>query len=183
VLPEFTARAVSTEVIEHLERRRPEIAADPDKVRAETDAILEQKRKVYAGYELPAAYMDALVKEVTATVPERWRVGALAYTRLESRGFELWRGGDVIARLTYLFAGLTLGGIIVALPFIPIWEKWFPFALAVAAFWLPDAQTFWLRRRYARQLGQIVANVERAQPALDEHITVADLLPPEGGTS
>ncbi len=174
---------MSTEVIEHLERRRPEIAADAARVRAETEEVLARKRQLYVGYELPVPYIDALAKEILATVPERWRHAAIEYTKLEEHGFDLWRGGDVVARVTYLFAGLALGGLCVELPFIPIWEKWFPFALAIAAFWLPDVQTAWLKRRYARRLGNIVASMDRAQLALDEHITVQDLLPPAGGTS
>jgi hypothetical protein len=107
---------------------------------------------------------------------------AAAYTDLEGRGFGIWRGGDLVARLAYVFAGLTLGGLCVALPFIPIWEKWFPFALSIAGYFLPDAQVRWQRRRYARQLGDVVRDFAALQPRLEAAVKLTDLLgePPAG---
>ena len=82
-----------------------------------------------------------------------------------------------------MFAGLALGGLCVALPFIPIWEKWFPFALAAAGWWLPDAQSAWHRRRYARRLGAIVKDMGARQRAIEARVTLADLLPSDEGRS
>jgi len=178
VLPEFSARVVAMQVIEHLERRRPAIAGDPEAIKTEVDHALAPVRKAYADVELPRSYLDALATEMTETLPARWRALAEPFTRLEQRGFGLWRGGDVPARLAFVLAGLILGGLIVAAPFIPIWEKWFPFVLAVAAWWLPDLQVRWHKRRYARDLGALVATLDRAQPALDQHVTITELLPP-----
>jgi hypothetical protein len=183
MMSEFSARAVSIQVLEHLERRRPAIVADEERVRAEIKDALVPLRKAYAETELPASYIDAVEKEVTATLPARWRAVAAPFTRLEQQGFGLWRGGDPIARLTFVLGGLILGGLIVWAPFIPIWEKWFPFVIAVLAWWLPDVQTRWHKRRYARELGAIVSTMERAQPALDQHITITELLPPAQGSS
>jgi hypothetical protein len=140
-------------------------------------------RRSYAETELPGGYIDALERELTATVPARWRAVAEPFTRLEQAGFRLWRGGDPIARLSYVLIGLVLGGLIVWAPFIPIWEKWFPFVLALLAWFIPDVQTRWHKRRYARELGAIVTMMERAQPALDQHVTITDLLPPAQGSS
>ncbi len=166
------------QVIEHLERRRPAIASDPDAIVAEVKHALAPVRKAYADYELPGSYLDALEAEMVESLPARWRGLAEPFTRLEAQGFHLWRGGDIPARLTYVLLGLVVGGLIVWAPFIPIWEKWFPFALAVLAWWLPDVQVRWHKRRYARELGALVSTLERAQPALDQHVTVTELLPP-----
>ena len=76
-----------------------------------------------------------------------------------------------MARVTYVLSGLALGGLMVWAPFIPIWEKWFPFVLALAAFFLPDAQLAFHRRRYARALGDIALTLAGAQPVLDAHLT------------
>ncbi len=181
MLPEFSARAVSIQVLEHLERRRPDIVADEARVRAEVGEALVPVRKAYVEYDLPRSYLEALEKELSAALPARWRAVAEPFTRLEQAGFRLWRGGDPIARLTFVLAGLVLGGLIVWAPFIPIWEKWFPFLLAVLAWFLPDVQARWYKRRYSRELGAIVSTMERAQPALDQHVTVAELLPPAQG--
>jgi len=182
MLSEFSARAVTLQVLEHLERRRPAIVGDEARIRQEIADVLVPLRRTYAEYELPMSYMDALDKEVTATLPVRWRAAAEPFTRLEQKGFGVWRGGDPVARLTYVLLGLIIGGLIVWAPFIPIWEKWFPFAVAVLAWWLPDVQARWHKRRYARELGAIAATMDRAQPELDQHITVTDLLPPARGT-
>jgi hypothetical protein len=79
--------------------------------------------------------------------------------------------------VAYVFLGLLVGGLCVKLPFIPIWEKWFPFALAGAAWWLPDAQAAWHRRRYARRLGAIVSDVGSRQRALEAKVSLAELMP------
>jgi hypothetical protein len=178
VLPEFSARAVSMQVIEHLERRRPGIAGHPAAVTAEVKSALGSVRRAYVDSDLPRSYIDALETELVETLPARWDAIADPYTKLENTKFALWRGGDVVARLTYVFVGLVLGGLVVEAPFIPIYEKWFPFLLSVLAWWLPDAQVRWQKRRYAKELGQIVAALDRAQPALDQRVTLAELLPP-----
>jgi hypothetical protein len=179
VVPEFSARTVTLGVIEHLERRRPAIVGSVEAVTAEVEHALEPVRTAYGELDLPRAYIDALAEEVQAALPARWHAAATRFTRLESSSFGLWRGGDVVARLTYVFVGLAIGILVLRAPFIPIWEKWFPFVLAIAAWWLPDLQVRHKRRGYERELGAIVAIMERAQPALDARITLAALMPPE----
>ena len=175
---EFSAREVALEVLEHLEARRGDIASDPARVKAEVGAALAPIRERYRETELPPAYFAALEGEVEHGVPERWQKLAREFTARERAQFGLWRGGDPVARLTYVFIGLVLGGLMVEAPFIPIWEKWFPFALAIGAFFLPDLQTLWHKRRYARALGDIAVTLGRAQPLLDEKFTQDVLLPP-----
>lgn len=170
-------------VIEHLERRRPAIVGDAATVAAEVEHALVPVRKAYAELDMPRSYIEALEEEIKAALPARWLGVAAPFTKLESSRFGLWRGGDVVARLTYVFAGLLIGVLCLRLPFIPIWEKWFPFALAFGAWWLPDLQTRHAKRRYERELGSIVESLERAQPALDARISLAELLPPQDSKS
>ena len=174
--PDFSARAVAFDVLSHLERRRQAIAGDEALVRGETTLILDEQRAAYVESGLPAHYFDALYKEILDVVPAAWRAEAEPFTALEKRSFGLWRGGDPVARIAYVFAGLVVGGLCVELPFIPIWEKWFPFLLAIAAFWLPDLQVTWARRRYANSIGRLVAQIASAQPRLDAQVTVDELL-------
>jgi hypothetical protein len=181
VSPEFSAERVALEVLEHLERRRLTIVHDEALVRAEVFEALVPIKKAYQEAELPMAYYDALAEEIVETVPSAWRARAVAFTDGEKREFGLWRGGDPVARITYVFVALALGGLCVELPFIPIWEKWFPFVLAIAAWWLPTAQLAWHRRKYARALGGIALELASAQPRLDGTVSMAELLlPPKG---
>lgn len=179
MLTEFSARAVALQVVEHLERRRQAIATHPAAIAEEVKNAMVPVRKAYLDYELPRGYLDALETELVETLPSQWRAVAEPYTRLEGMRFRLWRGGDVIARIVYVFLGLVIGGLAVEAPFIPIWEKWFPFVLAVLAWWLPDVQIRFHKRRYARELGAIVAALERAQPALDQNMTIGELSSPD----
>jgi len=179
LLAEYSAQAVAAELLGHLERHRAAIVADDAKVRGETRVALARVERAYRDAELPATYLGALVAELESALPEQWRALAAPFTELERGGFGIWRGGDLVSRVVYVFAGLAIGGLCVAAPFIPIWEKWFPFALAAGGWWLPDAQVWFHRRRYARRLGQLVRQMGGAQAALDRVVTVADLLPPD----
>jgi hypothetical protein len=167
-------------VLTALERRREAIAADDTAVRAELETALAPLRAQYEESALPPSYFAALEEEVRQTLPERWRGPAAEFTALERRQFGSWRGGDVYARVVYVFAGLTVGGLCVALPFIPIWEKWFPFLVAGVSWWLPDLQALWHRRRYARQLGRLVGSVAERQPAMEARVSLKELASSEG---
>jgi hypothetical protein len=175
VTDEFAARRVATEVIAHLELRRAEIIGHEAIVRAEVEHALVPIRDAYRESGLPAPYFAALEKELREILPARWRAAATAFTSLEQRSFGSWRGGDVYARVVYVFVGLVVGSLCVAAPFIPIWEKWFPFAVAAGGWWLPDAQAAWHRRRYARRLGQLVQDVGSRQRALEAAVTLKEL--------
>ena len=182
MLPEFSADAVTREVLARLERKRAALAGDAAATEAEVTAELALARARYSEEALPPPYFEALARELGPGIGPRWRRVAAAYTALEGRGFGIWRGGDLVARIAYVFAGLALGGLCVELPFIPIWEKWFPFALAVAGYFLPDGQLRWQRHRYARQLGDIVRDFSALQPRLEQAVKLTDLLgePPPG---
>ncbi|HVR03360.1 MAG TPA: hypothetical protein VMT47_14580 [Polyangia bacterium] len=177
---EFAISKVAVDVVAHLERHREIAVRDEATTAREVEAALEPIRAAYRESELPQAYFAALEAELRGALPAAWRAVAVPFTALEGRGFGRWRGGDLSARLIYVLGGLTLGGLIVWLPFIPIWEKWVPFALAIAGWWLPDAQVAWHRRRYGRELGRIVRRLEASQKALEARVPMSELLPPRG---
>jgi hypothetical protein len=159
-----------------LERRRPAIVQDDEAIRAEVRAALSPVRREYGEHDLPKRYLDALERELLATIPARWRRSAEPFTTEEAQGFGIWRGGDIFARLTYLGVSAAIGFFIVWAPFIPIWEKWLPFAMAGASWFLPDLQVRFKRRRYARELGEIVLQMDLAQRQIERQITSDDIL-------
>jgi hypothetical protein len=177
---EFGIGKVAADVLVQLERHREAVVRDERATSRALEVALRPIRAAYFESELPRAYFAALEHELRASLPAAWRAVAVPFTALEARGFGRWRGGDLGARLAYVLGGLTLGGLIVWLPFIPIWEKWLPFALAVGGWWLPDAQVAWHRRRYGRELGRIVRRLEGAQAALEASVPMTELLPPRG---
>ncbi len=178
---EFSAAKVTLQVLEHLERIRARIVGDEALVLAEVKEALVPIRKAYEESQLPLPYYEGLEQEIVGFVPGEWRSVALGYTGKEQREFGLWRGGDPVARITYVFVGLLIGGLCVELPFIPIWEKWFPFLLAFSAWWLPNAQVAFHKRRYARALGGISVKMAKLQPQLEGRVRMEDLLLPEKG--
>jgi hypothetical protein len=179
---EFAAAKVAGDVIAELERQREAIAKSPTATHHAVVMALEPVRAAYRESQLPPAYFRALEAELIQTLPTAWLTIAKPFTALEARNFGRWRGGDLTARLTYVFGGLILGGLILKAPFIPIWEKWVPFAMAIAGWWLPDAQAAWHRRRYGRELGRIIQRLEERQPALEARVPMSELLPPGGGS-
>ena len=84
-------------------------------------------------------------------------------TELERNNFGIWRGGDLAARFTFALIGLLIGSIIIALPFIPIFEDMFAFALMAAGFLYPDLKRFMFERRYMKVLNRLVADSARYQ--------------------
>jgi len=179
---EFAVKKVAADVLAQLERHRQAAVRDEATTAREVAAALEPVRRAYGDSQLPAVYFDGLEGELKSTLPAAWRAIAVPFTELEARRFGSWRGGDLGARLTYVFAGLVLGGLLVWLPFIPIWEKWVPFAMGVGGWWLPDAQAAWHRRRYGRELGEIARRAAAAQPALEARVSMSELLPPDSGS-
>jgi hypothetical protein len=176
---DFAIGQVALEVLAHLERHREAAVRDEGATASAVETALEPIRVAYRESELPAAYFAALEGELRAALPAAWRAVAVPFTALEARGFGRWRGGDLGARLAYVLGGLALGGLVVWLPFIPIWEKWVPFALGAGAWWLPDAQAAWHRRRYGRELGGIARRFEASQRALEARVPMSELLPTE----
>ena len=176
VLDEFSCEAAAFTALRTLEARRSELVEKPAMVTAAVETALEPLRESYRTSELPPGYFDAVENEVKSHLPALWQEIAKPFSAREREDFGIWRRGDVVARLAYVFGGLTLGSLIVWAPFIPIWEKWFPFALAIGAWWLPSAQRFWHRRRYARELGVMAQGFAVAQPRLDGLLTADEHL-------
>ncbi len=169
----FSAQAVTTEVLWHLERRRATLASDSEATATQVQVALAQIERSYVELELPRAYFTALAAEITSVVPKRWLKAAQVFATVEERNYGVWRSGDLLSRLAYVGGGLLLGAVVVAVPFIPIWWKGFPLLLAAAGYFLPDAQVRLQKRRYAAELGDIARDVGAAQLALDRHMADA----------
>src|SRR3954469_1150401 len=72
-------------------------------------------------------YWSQLEREVLATALPQYVPDALEQNRLERTRYDLWRQGDPAARALFGLLGLVLGGLIIAAPFIPIFEDTFAF--------------------------------------------------------
>jgi hypothetical protein len=159
---EFDFAHVVYAVLEECEHRRRSI--DPDDAKAfehELFAIARTKlahiKAAYDDVGGSASYWSQLETEVMHTALPQYADAAREMTLNEERGFGLWRRGDLAARLVFALAGLVIGGIIIAIPFIPIFENMFAFALTVGGFLYPDIVRFTAERKHAKVLNRLIA--------------------------
>lgn len=139
----------------------------PDQDRARLMAIAEEKlgqvEESYREAGGTPSYWQALRKEVLENSMPQYIEGAVEQNRLERNGYGVWRRGDPAARVTIGLAGLILGGLIVAAPFIPIWEDTFAFLLALSGFFYPEIKRLYFEYRHTRLLNRLVVEAEKYQ--------------------
>jgi hypothetical protein len=147
---------------EHHRRSFDETEFDAE-MRTCANGKLAEIKGTYDEFGGSEAYWEALEKEVGEVVLPQYIAAARDLTDQERNGFFIWRGGDLGARFAFALAGLVIGSIIIALPFIPIFEDMFAFALTAAGFLYPDLKRFMMERRYTKVLNRIVADSARYQ--------------------
>jgi hypothetical protein len=108
-------------------------------------------------------YWEELEREVLETSLPAYIPEAIEQTRLEKSGYGVWRRGDAAARALFTLGGLVLGGLIVAAPFIPIWEDAFAFILAVGGLLYPEIKQLVADFRHSRLLNRTIADAEKYQ--------------------
>jgi hypothetical protein len=189
MVPEkYRLAAVGRFLLEAFERRRPGLTAwSPeveDALRTEAEAALVEMEKQCkeVGVDDPAYWQKAR-DAVEAVVIPRYAQLAKQELALAAQGYHLWRGGDLVARMAFAGSGLVLGALAVAIPWIPITEKWVPWALFVGGPLLPDAQLWFFGWRHRRRLQQVVDDLAEADRAVDTYRPLAELERVLEGTS
>ena len=109
------------------------------------------------------SYWEALEREVLEVSLPAYIPDAIEQTRLERSGYDVWRKGDATARVVFALGGLTLGGLIVMAPFIPVWEDAFAFVLAVGGLLYPEVKQLVADFRHNRLLNQRINEAEKYQ--------------------
>lgn len=126
-------------------------------------AKLAQIHDSYADAGGTPSYWTALEREVLETTMPQYIAIAREQNRLEKNNYELWRGGDLVSRAAMALGALAIGGLIVALPFIPIFEDAFAFFLALMAWFYPELKRMMFEHRHARALNGLIVNAETYQ--------------------
>ena len=140
--PEYDFGTVVFALLQECEHRRrsfDDVAAGVRDCAKEKLAAIQRAYRDIGGAQ---PYWDALEKEVLKTVVPQYTAAAKQMNALEGSGFGVWRGGDLPARLLFALLGLIIGSIIIAIPFIPIVENAFAFALTAGGFVYPDIRRF-----------------------------------------
>src|SRR5207237_10608560 len=115
-------------------------------------------------------------REVGTSVPLPRYLGlAKAENAAAANDSGLWRGGDLIARGAFALFGLGLGALLVRIPWIPIYEKWVPWALFVLGPFLPDAYLWWYRRKHEKKLEKLVEDLGREGETLDAYRPLSEV--------
>jgi len=163
--PEYDFGSVVFVVLEECEHRRR--GFDDQQLKshllAAARAKLARIKGAYDEFGGSPAYWKSLETEVMETAMPQYVEEAAEMNRLERSGFDVWRGGDIAARFLFALAGLLIGSIIIALPFVPIFEEMMAFALAALGFLYPDLKRYTYERRHVRKLNRLVADAARYQ--------------------
>lgn len=160
-LPELTAHVVAL-----LERRRGALETFDEKADArltdEARSALADAGKQFSEVVQDPGYWQRTEQAVLEVAVPRYLRLAREQHELEKRRYGLWRGGDVIARAAYAGLGLVLAAVVWRLR-MPEWLEALPLSLFVLGPLLPDVQTWFHKRRYARSLETLVDDMRQEQ--------------------
>ncbi len=156
--PEYDFGSVVFAVLQECEHRRRGFERDELEFQLKTVARrkLDEIKATFDEFGGSATYWETLEGEVLNTALPQYISDAETMNELEHSGFGVWRQGDIAARLVFALIGLLIGSVIIAIPFIPIFEAMFAFALAGAGFLYPDIQRYIAERRHARRLNHLI---------------------------
>ncbi|HXI11392.1 MAG TPA: hypothetical protein VNM92_01940 [Thermoanaerobaculia bacterium] len=136
---------------------------------------LDELRPGYVELGGSAPYWESLEREVLGNVMPRYVRRGIEQTRLEERDYGVWRRGDMLARVLFSVGALTVGGIIIALPFIPVFENAFAFFSAFAAWFYPELQKTMHDAKHTRLLNRMVTEGQAYQTLNQKLLTGAAL--------
>lgn len=163
--PEYDFAQVLFAVLQECEHRRRGIEAQS--IEHELRAVaLEKLASIKAAYDEfggSEKYWQDLQREVVDTALPQYIPAAADMNDMERNGFGVFRRGDPAARLIFALGGLLIGSLIIALPFIPIVEDLFAFALTGVGFFYPDIVRWTYERRHVQLLNGLVADAGRYQ--------------------
>ncbi|HKC59223.1 MAG TPA: hypothetical protein VKB92_03980 [Myxococcales bacterium] len=176
----YSLAAVAQHLLALFEVRRPGIARWDaqalERLGREAESALQQMEQQCRelGVDDPPHWARARSAVHDALLPRYARL-AEAENAAAARDYGLWRGGDLIARASFALCGLVLGAIAVAVPWIPVQEKWVPWALFVLGPFVPDAYLWWYRRRYRRRLEALVLDLAREGATLEAYRPLSEV--------
>jgi len=165
----FSLPVLAEVLIASAERRRPGLGPWTPQAREAIEAgflaELSEMRSRYFELFDDKDYWEKVEKNLREVCLPRYCVAAQKQTGLEQHDYEVWRGGDLVARAVYAVLGLLLGLFLVKTPWIPIPPTWdaLILLLMIAAPFLPDAQISLKQRSFRQQLRGIVSDMAEAE--------------------
>ncbi len=173
----FRLPQVTEHVLAWLERRRPGFSEWSGEVEAQLTAEARQSLADVERQFLEVAedrgYWQRLEHSVFTVALPRYFQLARVHHALQRARYGLWRGGDVISRVTYTGAGL-LAAVLIALTPVPDWLEPLPLAFILFGPFLPDMQESFFERRYRKQLATLVEEMQVEQQQLEAYRPLDD---------
>jgi hypothetical protein len=174
--PEYDYAQVVFVILQECEHRRR--GWDDEELEAAAMATAQEKlatiKAAYDEFGGSAGYWQKMQQEVLQVVMPQYIEAARGENEKERRGFGIWRGGDPAARLGYALAGLVIGSIIIQMPWIPIFEDMFAFALTAAGAVYPDIVRYTHEHRHSRALNRLITESASYQENARLHYMTLD---------
>ena len=177
----FSLSFIAQVLMAAAERRRPGLGAWSPSVRDDLKKVFETEltevRKRFFEVFDDTGYWAKVEKTLLEDCFVRYCAAAEKQTRLELADYEIWRGGDLLARGALALGGLAVGVFMVEAPFIRfIPEQWGFFAAftMLGAPFIPDGQVWWAKRRYRKTLETIVEDMRAAEVAQELYLPLQD---------
>jgi hypothetical protein len=181
MVPEkYQLGAVGRFLLEQFELRRPGLKAITPEVEGELRKLAEaeisqMERQLHELGIDDESYWQRARRVIDEILLPRYAKLAQDEIELAGRDYDLWRGGDLIARATYAGIGFFLGILCVEIPYIPISVKWFPVIPFIAGPFFPDIVTGLHARRYRKKLAAIVTDLDKASGAIETYRPLSEL--------
>jgi hypothetical protein len=181
---EFDFGSVLYAVLQECEhvRRGLDPKEAPERLMETARRKLAEVRESYEECGGTPPYWNDLEREVLETSMPQYIPAAVKQSRLEASSYDLWRQGEPAARAAFALLGLVIGALIVAISWIPIYEKAFAFLLALAGFLYPEIKKTFFDLRHTHLLNKLIARAEKYQYDARIHYTSSAKLEAELGT-
>jgi hypothetical protein len=164
--PTFDLGNVLFAVLQECEHQRRGLSPGEagDRLRETARRKLAEIRESYEELGGTAGYWATLEREVMETALPEYAPAAIEQTRLEKADYDLWRGGDPLARVLFGLIGLAIGALVLLLPpRIVALESTFALFMAGAGFLYPEIVKAWYDYRHSRLLNRLIARAEKYQ--------------------
>ncbi|HEV2843746.1 MAG TPA: hypothetical protein VG477_02775 [Thermoanaerobaculia bacterium] len=164
--PTFDLGNVLFAVLQECEHQRRGLSPGEAETRLRETARrkLAEIRESYEELGGTAGYWATLEREVMETALPEYVPAAIEQTRLEKADYDLWRGGDPLARVLFGLIGLVIGAPVLLLPpRIVALESTFALFMAGAGFLYPEVMKTWHDYRHSRLLNRLIARAEKYQ--------------------
>lgn len=174
--PEYDYASVVFVILQECEHRRR--SWDDEEVEAQTMATAREKlasvKAAYDEFGGSISYWQRLQKEVLDVVMPQYVEAARTANEREKSGYGIWRGGDPGARAAFALVGLLIGSVIISMPWIPIAEDMFAFALTAGGALFPDMVRYTHQRRHAHVLNRLISESASYQENARLHYMTLD---------